>query len=83
MNKLLKNSIYIIKATRKVVGDVKYVVENLRRQADKNKLPVIRIEIDYELMTLYDAIQANDRVQIIKSKERLKTLRLQLLDLQE
>ncbi|TMN23450.1 hypothetical protein FH966_11555 [Lentibacillus cibarius] len=62
---------------------MKYVVENLRRQADKNKLPVIRIEIDYELMTLYDAIQANDRVQIIKSKERLKTLRLQLLDLQE
>ncbi|MFD2760585.1 hypothetical protein [Lentibacillus juripiscarius] len=62
---------------------MKYVMEDLRRKADKSKLPVIRIEIDYELMTLYDAIQANDSVQIIKSKEKLKALRARLLQLQE
>ncbi|RYG74116.1 hypothetical protein EU245_03990 [Lentibacillus lipolyticus] len=62
---------------------MKYVVEDLRRKAAKSKLPVIRIEIDYELMTLYDAMQANDTVQIIKSKEKLKALRARLLELQE
>ncbi|HLR62256.1 MAG TPA: hypothetical protein VK097_07430 [Lentibacillus sp.] len=58
---------------------MKYVIEDLRKEIDRKKLPVIRIEIDYELMTLYDAIQANDKVQIIKSKEKLKQLRLQLM----
>ncbi|HLS09205.1 hypothetical protein [Lentibacillus sp.] len=60
---------------------MKYVIEDLRKEMDRLKLPVIRIEIDYELMTLYDAMQANDKVQIIKSKEKLKQLRLQLLEL--
>ncbi|GGK04213.1 hypothetical protein GCM10007063_28200 [Lentibacillus kapialis] len=60
---------------------MKYVIEDLRKEIDRKKLPVIRIEIDYELMTLYDAMQANDKVQMIKSKEKLKKLRLQLMDI--
>ncbi|TFJ94520.1 hypothetical protein [Lentibacillus salicampi] len=60
---------------------MKFVIEDLRKDIDRKRLPVIRIEIDYELMTLYDAIQANDSVQIIKSKEKLKQLRLQLMEL--
>ncbi|MFD1360204.1 hypothetical protein [Lentibacillus salinarum] len=61
---------------------MKYVIEDLRKQKNHERLPVIRMEIDYELMTLYDAMQANDHVQIIKSKEKLKQLRLRLLDLE-
>ncbi|WP_010530405.1 hypothetical protein [Lentibacillus jeotgali] len=60
---------------------MKYVIEDLRKEVERKKLPVIRIEIDYELMTLYDAMQANDNVQIIKSKEKLKQLRLQLMEM--
>ncbi|GIO26018.1 MAG TPA: hypothetical protein DCO80_15085 [Ornithinibacillus sp.] len=62
---------------------MKYLLEEVRRLEEKERLPVLRMEIDYELLTLYDALQANDTVQIIKSKERLKTLRKQLMVLQD
>lgn len=58
---------------------MKYVMEMLRKKELQEKLPVIRMEIDYELATLYDALKANDTVQIIKTKERLEQLRRQLL----
>ncbi|WP_047982940.1 hypothetical protein [Ornithinibacillus californiensis] len=62
---------------------MKYILEEVRRQEEKEKIPVVRMEIDYELLTLYDALQEQDSVQIIKSKERLKQLRMKLLELQK
>jgi len=61
------------------VDIVKYVMETLRRKEAQEKLPVVKLEIDYELVTLHDALQADDKVLIIKTKERLEQLRLQLL----
>ncbi|WP_188454527.1 hypothetical protein [Virgibacillus oceani] len=61
---------------------MKYVMEALRRKEAQERLPVIRMEIDYELMTLYDALQAKDTVQIIKTKERLEHLRIQLMKIE-
>ncbi|MEN1967016.1 hypothetical protein WMZ97_02960 [Lentibacillus sp. N15] len=61
---------------------MKYVMEVLRQKEAKEKLPVIRMEIDYELVTLHDALQAKDTVQIIKTKERLEQLRRQLLEIE-
>lgn len=61
---------------------MKYVMEALRRKEAEEKLPVIRMEIDYELVTLYDALQANNAVDIIKTKERLEQLRLQWLEIE-
>lgn len=61
---------------------VKYVMEALRRKEAEEKLPVIRMEIDYELVTLQDALQANDSLEIIKTKERLGQLRIQLLEIE-
>jgi hypothetical protein len=58
-------------------------MEALRRKEAQKKLPVIRMEIDYELVTLHDALKANDKVQIIKSKERLEYLRLQLAEIND
>ncbi|WP_026905980.1 hypothetical protein [Paucisalibacillus globulus] len=60
---------------------MKYILEEVRRNEEKEKIPVIRMEIDYELLTLYDAMQVEDKVQIIKSKEKLKLLRKKLLSL--
>ncbi len=54
-------------------------MEALRQKELQEKLPVIRMEIDYELLTLYDALQENDTVMIIKTKERLEGLRKQLI----
>ncbi|WP_330998053.1 hypothetical protein [Cerasibacillus terrae] len=61
---------------------LKYVLETLRREEEAAKLPVIRMEIDYELLTLYDAMQDNDTVKIIRAKEKLHHLRNRLLKIQ-
>jgi hypothetical protein len=58
-------------------------MEVLRRKEAEEKLPVIRMEIDYELVTLYDAMKNDDKVAVIKSKERLNQLRKQLLELSQ
>ncbi|SDQ64173.1 hypothetical protein SAMN05216232_2905 [Virgibacillus subterraneus] len=61
---------------------MKYVMEALRKKEAQEKLPVIRMEIDYELVTLHDAMEANDKIEMIKSKERLEQLRLQMLEIE-
>ncbi len=62
---------------------LKFVMEVIKREEAKEKLPVIKMEIDYELMTLYDAIQEDNQVQIIKSKERLTFLVKQLKEIKK
>ncbi len=62
--------------------EVKYVMEALRRKEAQEKLPVIRMEIDYELVSLYDALQAEDTVEVIKAKEKLEQLRKQLIQIE-
>jgi len=61
---------------------MKFVMETLRKQELKEQLPVIRLEIDYELLTLYDAMQVEDKVQIIKSKEKLTELRNKKIEIE-
>lgn len=61
---------------------MKYMMEVIWREEAKKQLPVIRLEIDYELVTLYDALQVDDRIQIIRSKEKLEQLRIQLLQIE-
>lgn len=60
---------------------MRYVMDLLREEEAKKKLPVIRLEIDYELLTLHDAMVIQDKIQIIKSKERLKQLRKELIEI--
>lgn len=62
---------------------VKYLMQAIEKQEAKLKLPVIRMEIDYELMNLYDAMQAEDKTGIIKAKQRLSELRHQLIEITE
>lgn len=61
---------------------MKYVMEALRRKEAQEKIPVIRMEIDYELVSLFDALKVNNTVEIIKAKERLEQLRLQLYSIE-
>lgn len=53
---------------------MRYVIEQVRRKENRKKASVIRLEIDYELVTLYDALQENDVAKIIKTKEKLTFL---------
>ncbi|KHE70996.1 hypothetical protein [Halobacillus sp. BBL2006] len=59
---------------------MKHVMEALRKREAEEKLPVIRMEIDYELVTLHDAMIAGDEEQINKSKKKLSALRKQLIE---
>lgn len=62
---------------------MKYMMESIWREEAKKQLPAIRLEIDYELVTLHDALLEDNRVQIIRSKERLEHLRIQLLHIEQ
>lgn len=62
---------------------MKFVMETLRQEELQQRLPVILMEIDYELLTLYDALQENNHVQVIKSKEKLNLLRQKKLDIEQ
>ncbi|MDQ0253868.1 hypothetical protein J2S74_001240 [Evansella vedderi] len=51
------------------------VIQTLKRNDGEKRIPVLKMEIDYELLTLYDALQSNDKEQIKKSKKKLEKLR--------
>ncbi|MDA5108715.1 hypothetical protein O3V59_10105 [Brevibacillus thermoruber] len=55
------------------------VIAALKRRDAEERIPVLRLELDYELATLYDALQEKDKVQIRRSTERLKQLRREML----
>lgn len=60
---------------------MRYVINQIRRKDLQNLLGVIRLEIDYELVTLQDALDAEDTVEIIKAKEKLYHLVQQFKEL--
>ncbi|MDC1541852.1 hypothetical protein N8498_03890 [Candidatus Pseudothioglobus singularis] len=62
---------------------MRYVLETLQRKRVEEKLPVIKMEIDYELMTLADALKEKDEELIEKTKERLESLRQEWLSIKE
>jgi len=53
---------------------MRYVLEQVRKHENKQKISVIWLEIDYELVTLHDAMKSNDQIKIIKTKEKLSHL---------
>ncbi|PAQ14528.1 hypothetical protein CD798_10610 [Bacillaceae bacterium SAOS 7] len=58
---------------------MKQVVNGLIKQTQtKQRLAVIRLELDYELAVLFEAMQKNDRIQMEKSKAALRKLWEQL-----
>jgi hypothetical protein len=57
---------------------LKHVMDALKRMEAQEMVPVLRMEIDYELVTLHDAILDGDRDKMEKTKERLEELRQEL-----
>lgn len=60
---------------------MKQVIDAFRRKDIEKKLHVLRLEIDYELVTLLDALREEDEKKIKKAKEKLEKYRLELLRL--
>lgn len=58
------------------------VIQTLKRKDGERRIPVLKLEIDYELQTLFDAMQDNESSQIEISKVRLGELREEWLRLE-
>ncbi|SDJ75193.1 hypothetical protein [Sediminibacillus albus] len=60
---------------------MKYVMEAIKKREAEEKLPVIRMEIDYQLATLYEAMKQEDQEVMETSKGRLEELRKEMMEL--
>ncbi|MBS2968813.1 hypothetical protein J9317_08590 [Metabacillus sp. KIGAM252] len=61
---------------------MKQVIKAAQPRELKNRISVIQLELDYELATLFDAMQNNNEDQKSESKQRLEKLRKEWLKLQ-
>ncbi|AKC65831.1 hypothetical protein [Bacillus altitudinis] len=61
---------------------MKQIVKHGYRQEKKNRIAVWRLEVDYELSTLYEAIEQKDGIQVERSKRKLERLRKEWEQLQ-
>lgn len=57
---------------------MKYVMQQIKIRETKQLVSVIQMEIDYELLTLYDALEENDQKAIEQAKKKLEELVEQL-----
>ncbi|WP_210469526.1 hypothetical protein [Sporosarcina sp. 6E9] len=58
---------------------MKQVVHVIRKaDVEKEYVRVLKLELDYELATLYDAIQDEDEKQVMKSTNRLHQIHREL-----
>ncbi|GKV66058.1 MULTISPECIES: hypothetical protein [Sporosarcina] len=58
---------------------MKQVVHFIRKEdVEREYLRTLHLELDYELATLYDALQEEDTKQVEKSKERLAEIHNEL-----
>ncbi|KAB2496181.1 hypothetical protein [Priestia endophytica] len=62
---------------------MKQVVNIHKRTEYTNRLAVLRMELDYELATLYEAMIEENKEQKLKSKQKLEKLRQELLKYSE
>ena len=63
---------------------MKQVVKTTQKasQFDKYRTAVLRMELDYELATLYEAITEDDNRKKVKCKSKLEKIRKELIRLQ-
>ncbi|MBW8348682.1 hypothetical protein K0H71_04350 [Bacillus sp. IITD106] len=62
---------------------MKQVVNAYRKKSlDKQKLAVLRLELNYELAVLFDALQENDEEMKAKTKRKLERIRTELIKLE-
>ncbi|RYL95445.1 hypothetical protein EWI07_02795 [Sporolactobacillus sp. THM7-4] len=58
---------------------MKQVIQTLNRRDAEKRIPVVRMEIDSELMALHQALLRKDAKAIKKCKKKLEELRREML----
>lgn len=61
---------------------MKQVIQTLKRTDAERRIPVLKLEIDYELSTLFEALENKNTKQINESKRKLEKLRQELVRLE-
>ncbi|MDR4886650.1 hypothetical protein RGU12_03680 [Fredinandcohnia sp. QZ13] len=61
---------------------MKQVINDLKRKDGEKRLAVLRLEVDYELATLYDAMIENDEVKKAECKKKLQKLSKEIIKLE-
>ncbi|PLS06406.1 hypothetical protein [Neobacillus cucumis] len=54
---------------------------SLKKATEKERAAVLRLEMDYELATLFEAIEDKNEKKIKECKQKLEKIRLELLRL--
>ncbi|MCM3568755.1 hypothetical protein [Neobacillus mesonae] len=54
---------------------------SLKKPGEKERTAVLRLEMDYELATLFEAIEEKDEKKIRQCKQKLEKIRQELLRL--
>ncbi|WP_409341155.1 hypothetical protein [Paenibacillus sp. MBLB4367] len=67
---------------REPVVTTEEMIQAMKSKRIEERIPVLRLELDYELASLYDAIQNGDREQIESSKKKLSELRQEMLTME-
>lgn len=66
----------------KGVRKLKQVINDLKRKDGEKRLAVLRLEVDYELATLYDAMIEKDEVKKAECKQKLQKLSQEMIKLE-
>jgi hypothetical protein len=61
---------------------MRQVINALKRTDAEKRIPVLRLELDYELATLYDAMMENDKQKKEECVQKLEVLRLEMIRLE-
>jgi hypothetical protein len=58
------------------------VMKAFKCRDPEERIPVLRLELDYELALLHEAMMENSRTKMEQCKERLKEIRREMLMLE-
>lgn len=67
---------------KKHIVSVEDMVKAFKSERAEKEIPIVRLELDYELALLYEALNHQDTSQILASKRKLEKLRKKMLQLE-
>lgn len=67
---------------REPIVTTEHVIQAFKSKRAEERIPVLRLEIDYELSSLHDAMEEGDSERAERIKSRLERLRLEMLTLE-
>ena len=71
-----------LKKKREPVITTDQIIQAFKSKRVEERIPVLRLELDYELALLHEVLSQGDMIRAARSKERLEELRRELIMLE-